>query len=239
MTAAALAASSVIRHDSLSRTLDAVEDLFFNAQPLESPDRSRVASWIAARQGLPGAKSGSFAALPGELTGGFVAFTGERFTHASARHILGEEACRALRKLDVDDAEVQAALDRADEGLTQAISLAELDPRYGNNPGAYCCAKCSVGVWRNLLSGGLDRREERLRRGVGEFLRASRSGGGKWRAFPFWYTVLALTEMEGPEAREELLYAAPVLERAAQGARGAAPYADRRHEVARRAIGLI
>lgn len=239
MTAGALAVTTLISEDSLCRTLDAVEDLFFNSQTLASPDRLRAASWIAARQGLPGAKSGSFAALPGELSDGFVAFTGERFTHASARHILGEEACRALRKLDVDDVEVQAALDRADEGLTQAISRAEYDPRYGHNPGAYCCAKCTVGVWRNLLSGGLDRREERLRRGVGEFLRSCRATGGKWAAFPFWYTVLALAEMESPEAREELLYAAPALERAAQRTRGTTPFAHRRQELARRALELI
>ncbi len=33
-----------------------------------------------------------------------------------------------------------------------------------------------------------------------------RTGNGKWRFFPFWYTVLALTEIGTPEAKEELSY---------------------------------
>jgi hypothetical protein len=230
--------STVICEHSLSRTLDAVDACAFEHQPLSPSERIRVARWIAARQGLPGAKSDSFAGFPGELREGVVSFTGERFTHASARHILGEEACRVLRWLDVDDSSARAALERADAGLANAVALAEHDPRYGNNPGAYCCGKCTVGMWRNVASGGLDRQEERLRRGVGDFLRSNRAGQGRWRMFPFWYTVLALAEMDVPEAHDELQYAAPVLERAAQRSATAGIHGARRHELARRALGL-
>ncbi len=227
--------SNVIWHDSLSRTLDAVAELAFENQTLSSAERELVARWIAARQGLPQAKSGTFAGFPSELREGVVVFTGERFTHASARHILGEEACRVLRWLDVREPEVQAALERADRGLIAAVARAEHDPRYGNNPGAYCCTKCTVGMWRNLISGGLDRHEERLSKGVGQFLRSSR-GERRWRSFPFWYTVLALTEMDVPEARDELEFVAPVLERTARRAAPADTHGKRRHEVAWRAL---
>src|SRR5687768_17892978 len=120
-------ASDVIWHDSLSRTLDAVGELAFENRTLSSADRELVARWIAARQGLPHAKSGTFAGFPSELREGVVVFTGERFTHASARHVLGEEACRLLRWLDVDDSEVEEALERADRGLTAAVARAEHD----------------------------------------------------------------------------------------------------------------
>ena len=232
-------AQTVICDDSLSRTLDAIDELLFENRTLPEADRKHVAQWIAARQGLPGAKSGSFAGFASELRDGLVAFTGERFTHASARHILGEEACRVLRSLDVRDPDVEAALERADAGLTRAVALAEHDPRYGNNPGAYCCGKCSVGMWRNLASGGLDRREERLRKGVGQFLGSHRSSGGKWRVFPFWYTVLALSEIDVPEARDELEYAAPALERTARRAVPETMHGQRRHELASRALSLL
>jgi hypothetical protein len=96
-----------------------------------------------------------------------------------------------------------------------------------------------VGLWRNLLSGGLDRQEERLRRGVGEQLRAQRSGDGKWRVFPFWYTVLALSEMDLPEARHELEYAAPALEQAAERRPASSVVGERRRALARRALGLV
>ena len=229
----------LICEGSLSRTLDAIDSVAFENRALSLSERKRAAAWIAAPQGLPGAKSGTFAGFASELREGVVAFTGERFTHASARHILGEEACRALRSLNSRDEKVQAALERADSGLTSAVAHAEHDPRYGNNPGAYCCGKCSVGMWRNLASGGLDRQEERLRRGIGQFLRSSRTGDGRWRVFPFWYTVLALTETAVPEARDELEYAAPVLERTARRSAPAAAHGARRHELACRALDSL
>jgi hypothetical protein len=95
-----------------------------------------------------------------------------------------------------------------------------------------------VGLWRNLLAGGLDRREERLRRGA-EHLRSTRDGAHQWRRFPFLYTVLALSEMDSAAARTELKYAAPALERAASRAVPSAVYARRRHELAVRALNSI
>jgi hypothetical protein len=90
-------------------------------------------------------------------------------------------------------------------------------------------------LWRNLLAGGLDRREERLRRGA-LHLRSMHDGEHGWRKFPFWYAVLALSEMDNREAKAELKYAAPALERAASGAVPSAIYARRRHELASRTL---
>ena len=108
------------------------------------------------------------------------------------------------------DRSVIRALEVADEGLLRCLERAAEDPR-NSNPGLYCCGKCSVGVWRNLLAGGLDRREERLLRGASH-LRLVRDGDHGWRKFPFGYTVLALSEMDTVEARTESKYAAPALE---------------------------
>lgn len=228
----------MIKKASLSQTLDAVTELTFAQGKLPTVERQRIAHWIAARQGLPGAYADTFAGFPGEREQGIVVFTGERITSASARHILGEEACRVLRLLGVRDPDTRAALRRADAGLMNALARAALDPR-NTNPGKFCCGKCSVGLWRNLLSGGLDRLEERLRKGVGEWLRAQRTGAGKWRVFPFWYTVLALAEMDLTEARQELEYVAPVLERTAKRAAASSVHGKRRQELARRALGAL
>ena len=94
-------------------------------------------------------------------------------------------------------------------------------------------------MWRNLVSGGLDRREERLEMGIGKFLRSTRTGNGRWRVFPFWYTVLALSETDLSEARAELEYAAPVLERTARRPAPVEPYGARRRELARRALATL
>ena len=132
------------------------------------------------------------------------------------------------------DRSVIRALEVADEGLLRCLERAAEDPR-NTNPGLYCCGKCSVGVWRNLLAGGLDRREERLRRGAAH-LRSVRDGDYGWRKFPFWYTVLALSEMDSSEAKAELKYAAPALERAASRSLSSATYARRRQELAARTL---
>jgi hypothetical protein len=227
----------LINRASLSQTVDAINAAHFDGRTLTATERGQAARWIAARHGLPAAYGGTFAGFPSERSKGIVLFTGERIASASARHILGEEASRALRQLRVQDPNVTRALEGADSGLMRCLERAAEDPRNGN-PGLYCCGKCSVGLWRNLLAGGLDRRDERLRRGASH-LRSMRDGEHQWRRFPFWYTVLALNEMDSAEARTELRYAAPALERTASRAVPSAVYGRRRHELAVRTLNAL
>ena len=227
----------LINRTSLSQTVDAIDAAQFEGRALAVTERHQVARWIAARQGLPGAYGGTFAGFPSERSRGIVLFTGERIASASARHILGEEASRALRLLRVREGGVRRALEAADDGLMRCLARAAEDPR-NRNPGLYCCGKCSVGLWRNLLSGGLSRREERLRHGA-LHLRSVRDGEHGWRRFPFWYTVLALSEMDMSEAKAELKYAAPALERIATRPVASAVYARRRQELAARVLQSV
>jgi hypothetical protein len=227
----------LINRTSLSQTVDAINAAHFSGRTLAAAERGRAARWIAGRHGLPGAYGGTFAGFPAERASGIVLFTGERIASASARHILGEEASRALRHLRARDADVTRALRGADEGMMRCLERAAEDPRNGN-PGLFCCGKCSVGLWRNLLAGGLDRQEERLRRGASH-LRSMRDGEHQWRRFPFWYTVLALSEMDSAEAGTELKYAAPALQQAASRTVPSGVYARRRHELAVRTLNAL
>jgi hypothetical protein len=227
----------LIDQASLSQTVDAINAAHFEGRELAAAERRQAARWIAARQGLPGCYAGTFAGFPSERSRGIVLFTGERIASASARHILGEEASRVLRSLRVRDRSVTRALDAAEDGLTQCLAHAAENPR-NRNPGLYCCGKCSVGLWRNLLAGGLNRQEERLRCGA-LHLRSVRDREHGWQAFPFWYTVLALSEMESGEAKTELKHAAPELERTANRAVPSAAYARRRHELAVRTLNSL
>ncbi|HEY4106548.1 MAG TPA: hypothetical protein VGM44_21755 [Polyangiaceae bacterium] len=223
---------ALINANSLSETVDALNAAKFEGRKLSLTERRRVASWLVARQGLPGAYGDMFAGFAGERAG-IVVFTGERITSASARHILGEEASRALRMLDVPDRAVRQALERASTGMLKCLERAEEDPR-NQNPGRYCCGKCTVGLWRNLLAGGLDRQAERLAAGV-RHLRSARDDDGGWHKFPFWFTVLALGEMDFSAAKRELAHVRPTLERAA-ARKGSTVHARRRHELARRVL---
>src|SRR4030095_11344294 len=107
---------------SLSQTVDAINAAHFDGRTLAAGDRGLAARWIAARQGLPGAYGGTFAGFPPERSKGIVLFTGERITSASARHILGEEASRALRVLRVGERTVTRALEAADEGMMECLA---------------------------------------------------------------------------------------------------------------------
>jgi hypothetical protein len=51
--------------------------------------------------------------------------------------------------------------------------------------------------------------------------------------------VLALSEMEFPEARKELEYASPQLERTTKRARPASVYGKRRFDLASRVLGAL
>ena len=114
----------LINRASLSQTVDAINAAHFDGRTLTADERGHAARWIAARHALPGAYGGTFAGFPSERSRGIVLFTGERITSASARHILGEEASRALRQLRVRDPNVTRALDSADSGLMRCLERA-------------------------------------------------------------------------------------------------------------------
>lgn len=230
--------SPFIHRKSLSKTVDGVNEAFFVRKTIPATDGREVSRWIAARHAVPGAYGKLFGGFPSERQSGIRVFTGERITSASARHILGEESCRALLLLASRDPKADAALAQATAWMINRVTQAGLDAPSRNDAGNYCCGKCTVGLWRNVIAGGLDRQSERLRLGL-TALQARRDGNGGWKAFPFWYTVLALTEMNHPGARSELAYAADRISAEALRLRGPSVYSQRRKTVARRAIEAL
>lgn len=191
-------------HTSLGSTLGAVSEALFFNRPIPVAQRRIVAKWIAGRQGLPGAYADTFAPTEKD-TLGIHLFTGEAIrTRAGMSHILGEESCRVLHLLNIKGRQVQEALTRAVRGLTARIE--ETEGR-GCPVGFYCCGACTAAYWRNLANGLLPRSEERLRAGLKQ-LANLRSGGGKWRRFPLFYTCLVLMEIGPRLAKAEMQYAA-------------------------------
>jgi len=69
-----------------------------------------------------------------------------------------------------------------------------------------------VSVWRQLSAGGLSKSWERLTGGM-KYLKENRKEQGRWRWFPFYYTLLAILEIPGSHAISEISYSAPALER--------------------------
>ncbi len=146
----------------------------------------------------------------------------------SWRHILGEEACRALAILQVSEPAVCAVLARATVAV-RAFGKGR------NGPGYYCCADCTVAYWRCLNVLPIPDSHERIESGV-SFLVRLRDGHGMWRRFPFYFTLLALVDIEGPLVTTELRYAAPACERRLQRPAAGDAYDSRRHEVLERVL---
>jgi hypothetical protein len=196
-----------IHPTSLAATIDAVDEALFFGRAIPRRDALAAARWLAARQGLPRSYAGMFAPTTRDWRG-IRLFTGERIvTRAGLSHVLGEETCRVLRRLAVKDGTVESALARANAGM-----LERLHQHSGPDRGEYCCGPCSVAMWRHLAAGGLDAAEVRLADGIRR-LDAHRNPDGTWRRFPFYYTLLALTEIDGALSLPALRHAAPRCER--------------------------
>ena len=107
----------IINENSLSLTIDALNDAFFYKKLLAPEDKLEVARWLADRQGKPGSYAGMFAPAEADYREARL-FTGEKINSAAAtQHILGEESCRALLLLDVPDSDIKDRLFRASVGM--------------------------------------------------------------------------------------------------------------------------
>jgi hypothetical protein len=223
----------LVNTKSLAQTLDAIDEAFFTGQKLASEDKLEVARFIASRHGLYGSYANMFAPTQKDLDEGIKVFTGEPVrSKVGTSHILGEEASRILNILKVNDKEVQKALDEATQGI---------QARFGEETrksGFYCCGFCTSSLWRHAVVGTLEKREMIIGRGI-KTLKMLRRGDGQWRRFPFYYTILALSEMDFPLAISELKYAAPLLERALRRKAISDKYSIRRHMLAERVLGKI
>lgn len=193
---------------SLAQTVDAVNEALFLKCGISSADRLQVSQWIANRQGKENAYARMFAPTCFDLEHGFRVFTGERIiSRAALRHMIGEEACRVLLLLKVKNQKVARALQRARRGMSRRLMSSD---RY-QRTGIYCCGACTVSLWRQSVVKGFDRPRQHLTAGL-QALKRHRDGNGKWDRFPFYYTLLALSDMSLPGATDEMLYAAPLLE---------------------------
>ena len=200
----------ILYTNSLAKTLDALNEIFFLGRALPEKEKSVVVQWLAGRQGVHGAYRGMIAPTPLDYKRGIRLFTGEKVVSGAAiGHILGEEASRALILLDGSLPLAKDTLRRSNKGILKALMSCETPARVR---GFYCCGMCTAALWRHLAVGGLRQSRKRLQAGL-RVLKKYRDGMGKWRRFPFYYTLLALSEVGYSISKDEIQYVAPVCER--------------------------
>ncbi len=200
----------ILTKTSLAATVDAINDATFFGNTIPRAEKTAAAKWILSRQGQPGAYAGMFAPTKKDFAAPIKLFTGEGVgTRAGVSHILGEEACRALILLNPGTKAAEAALASASGRIIQCLAKHQSE---GRTIGMFCCGKCSAALWRHVAAGGLGGLEMLLDKGV-EALKTHRDGKGRWRVFPYHYTLLALSEMDTRSAVAEMRYAAKSCER--------------------------
>ncbi len=190
----------ILVSDSLAETLWRLEEVRREFRSRVDTQVTEALNWVLSRQGLKGAYRGLFAPTEKDIRG-VKLLTGETIFSAALRHILGEEA---LRTVIVWDFERSSTVKKAKESF---VGLLE---RVGDPPakasGFYCCHKCTPAFLRTLAVVKPDGWEATLQKGV-ENIREKRTSDGKWRSFPFYYTLLTLSEIDMPSAKVELRHA--------------------------------
>jgi hypothetical protein len=220
---------------SLTSTIDSLNSAFFFGEPMGDKERHDAALYIASWQGKPHAYRGMFGMPTTELAQPLRLFTGETVTSGAAKcHIVGEEACRALWLLKSDDPTVQSAFAKARDAFQAMYASPEV---WLKQKGMYCCGTCSAALWRHLAVSDFDFALPALEAGM-ESLKLHRKDG-RYRRFPFYYTVLALSEIDLPAARAELRYLAPACERSLHNPGRLEPYARRKQVLMERALALV
>lgn len=225
-----------ISKNSLADTIDKVNEALFFGKEVTKKQKKEIAGWIASRQGKKGSYSGMMAPTEHDFKTGIRVFTGEPMrTGAGTSHILGEEASRLVYKLGVKDKVVSEAINASNKGFETAMKR---NLNMGNSEGRYCCANCTAAYWRNLAAGGLKNRKKRLELGM-KFLKKLRDGKGRWKGMPFYYTLLALSEIKSILAKKELEYAAPGLERLLKRFKDKDKYEKRRRILVERILEMV
>jgi hypothetical protein len=197
--------------ESLARTVESVEDARLLGRKIRKEDRLAVIEFLSSRQGIEGSYHGLYAPTEADFAQEATLFTGEKLKSWGGKaHALGEEAMRALRWLGPKDPVGKAALKRGAK-IIDRVRDEMVDSR--RNWGEFCCGTCSIALLRNLADWDGDPLPG-WRQAAIERIHENRDGMGRWRRFPFYYTLSALAELKLSGVAEEIQYAWSGLERA-------------------------
>lgn len=186
---------------NLRLTLDAIDEALFYRRSLTPAEREELTIQILSRQLQTGPRAGMFSHGSAERESSPRLFSGERLHTLLAAH----------HTLLIDSARILTLLEGKTGAVTRAIELAsrKMETRcYAGFCAVGECRHLTIAFMRYLIANQPSVGEQRL----GTFftqLAAQRDGQGKWGSFPFYYTLLMLSEGDHPLARQERQYAAP------------------------------
>lgn len=198
---------SVLVEESLAETLWRLEEVRMGFAVVPRIEVNEALDWVQERQGMEGSYSvngHNFFAPAEEDKEKVELITGEKFESTGGTdHILGQEALRALMLWGRGE-EIETK-----RALKALYNLLDLEQDYGTprESGYFCCAKCSVSMLKTVSVVKTESWEETVEEGVKK-INQNRDEDGRWGKYPFYYTLLALSEIESDAAIDELKYAA-------------------------------
>ncbi|HUW84616.1 MAG TPA: hypothetical protein VMZ31_17685 [Phycisphaerae bacterium] len=224
----------LVNGTSLAGTLCNIREVLLRGEKIPKPEREQAAAWIASRAGAPGSYRGLPAPTTRDYSTKLRLFTGETVgSQAGTGCKLGFEATWAITVLRP----TKTAVARVAETCRQR-ALERFSQETARQRGMYCCYSCSNAGWQALgVTPGGDA-DELLEAGL-SLLRSLRRSTGRWDKFPFWYTVLALSDMDRPSALAELRHAAPALQRAMKARPKPDAATQRRLSLARHVLNRV
>ena len=191
--------------ESLAETLWRIEEVRQGFRPKSLAQVEQALRWVLSRQGVKGSYMNLFVPTERDRLGVQLP-TGERIDSAALRHILGEEALRTVIIWNLRSSH------EAEKAVASFKQLLERGEPCARSSGFYCCYKCTPAFLRTSNVVRPEKWKEILEKGV-QNIRKERTSDGRWHGFPFFYTLLTLSEINSPSARAELRHAGKIAQR--------------------------
>lgn len=213
---------------SLSEAIDTVSEALFLERPISDELRIDTITLLINRQIHTGTNNGFFLPLSSEPDLPYRLFSGEQLhTKLARRHIQLIEATRLL-----------SLLTQGGHSAARSIKLAEsrMDTMcYSKFCASGECKAISVAYLRYLASSAPKSAVDRLSFFLAS-LASHRDGKGAWRGFPYFYTLLTLSEMDRSMSNNELQYALGSFEKRLARSHSAEPFTRRRQLILNRIL---
>lgn len=217
----------LLNRSSLYKTVDNVNEALFYGKKITKTDAKNVINWISSRHDTEYSYNRSYGLTGKDMNSGIYTYTGERLVSASMRHIMAEESARVVLQLSRITGSKPNSIVSTDERFYKMLEASKVS---GKPIGTFCCGACTIGLWRYLNAGGLPKYQKYISDGIMS-LHSNRDETGKWGRFPFYYTLLALSEIDDPSALKEINYAMPECERALKRLKPESKFSKRKRDL--------
>jgi hypothetical protein len=202
---------------------ESISEAYFYGTPITEDQRLQVARQLTTPHNYSWLNNG-FINHPGPKNRAQTRlFSGELIrTNFAQRHLQLIETTRLFILLDVSTTSVEQFILRAKKLMRSACYA------------GFCtkgeCKALSIAYMRYLAVKATADAGERIRARLNQ-LSAHRDGNGKWDGFPYYYTLLMLSETVDALSRAELSYAAPRVEKLLARGKSSGPFAERRQTI--------